>query len=190
MLVLIVAVALLVDVALSPTRGGENDNASGCAVALALAQRLRPLEHLDLHLLFSGARHAGAAGTRAFLARHDLPRERAIFLNVDRVGSGEVRYTRSHPQLGALCDQIVEDDFPAAPLNTRETNDGSAAGSRRFAAVTVTCRDHGDYASGRVEERSLESAVAFCTELIERIDAELGPSLAAPLAETALSESR
>ncbi|MDX6714804.1 MAG: hypothetical protein QOH30_1362, partial [Baekduia sp.] len=36
---------------------------------------------------------------------------------------------------------------------------------------------------------SLERAEAFCSELIERIDAEVGPSLASPVEETALSES-
>ena len=54
----------------------------------------------------------------------------------------------------------------------------------------MTCRDSGNYASGRVTEESLEKAEAFCAELIERVDAELGPSLAAPVDQTALSEPR
>ena len=200
-LVLIAAVALLVDVALSPTRGGENDNASGCVLALRLAERFgKPdaLRYFNLHVLFTGAQHAGTAGMRAFLKRHVLPRDHTVFLNVDRVGSGAVRYTeregalftqRSHPQLTALCEQIVEDDLDAAPLTSRAASDASAAGTNGYAAVTITCRERGDYASGRVAEESLERAEAFCAELIERIDAELGPSLAAPVEATALSES-
>jgi hypothetical protein len=196
-LVLIVAVALLVDIALSPTRGGENDNASGCVVVLRLAQRMSSLQYFNLHVLFTGAQHAGSAGMRAFLKRHELPRDHTVFLNVDRVGSGDVRYTRregalftqrSHPQLTGLCEQIVEDELEAAPLTSRSASDASAAGAAGYAAVTVTCRDWSDYASGRVAEESLERAEAFCAELIERIDAELGPSLAAPVEETALSE--
>jgi hypothetical protein len=199
-LALIVAVALLVDVALSPTRGGENDNASGCVVVLRLAQRFgapEALHHFNLHVLFTGAQHAGTAGMRAFLKRHELRRDHTVFLNVDRVGSGDVRYTRregalftqrSHPQLTALCEQIVEDELEAAPLTSRAASDASAAGAAGYAAITVTCRDSGGYASGRVAEESLEKAEAFCAELIERIDAELGPSLAAPVEETALSE--
>jgi hypothetical protein len=190
MLLLIVAVALLIDIALSPTRGGENDNASGCAVVLRLAQSMRPLEYFNLHVLFSGARHAGAAGTKAFVKRRAPGRERTVFLNVDRVGSGQVRYTRSHAQLIALCDQIVEDGFPAARLGARDSGDAAAAGARGYPGITVTCRERADYASGRVEERSLEAATAFCAELIERIDAQLGPSLATPSEATALSESR
>jgi hypothetical protein len=199
-LVLIVAVALLVDVALSPTRGGENDNGSGCVAVLRLAQRFgapEALQYFNLHVLFTGAQHAGTAGMRAFLKRHELPRDHTVFLNVDRVGSGDVRYTRregalftqrSHPQLTVLCEQIVEDELDAAPLTSHSASDASAAGAAGYAAVTVTCRDAGNYASGRVTEGSLEKAEAFCAELIERIDAELGPSLAAPVEETALSE--
>ena len=199
-LVLIAAVALLVDIALSPTRGGENDNASGCVVALRLAERFgRPeaLRYFNLHVLFTGAQHAGTAGMRSFLKQHVLPRDHTVFLNVDRVGSGDLRYTqregalftqRSHPQLTGLCEQIVEDELEAAPLTSRVASDASAAGTKRYAAVTVTCRDRGDYASGRVAGGSLERAEAFCAELIERIDAELGPSLAAPVEATALSE--
>jgi hypothetical protein len=199
-LVLLVALALLIDIALSPTRGGENDNASGCVLVLRLAQRFaapEALAYFNLHVLFTGAQHAGAGGMRAFRKRHTLPRHHTVLLNVDRVGSGEVRYTRregalftqrSHPQLTALCEQIVEDDLDAAPLTSRTASDASAA--EDYATITVTCRDRLDYASGRVDERALERAEAFCAELIERVDAELGPSLAAPVEATALSESR
>jgi hypothetical protein len=136
---------------------------------------------------------------RAFLDSHALPHHHTVFLNVDRIGSGGVRYTRregglftqrSHPQLTALCEQIVEDELEAAPLTSRSASDGAAAEARGYAGITVTCRDEGDYASGRVDEQALERAEAFCAELIERIDAELGPSLAASDEMTALSESR
>jgi Peptidase family M28 len=199
-LALLVALALLIDIALSPTRGGENDNASGCVLVLRLAQRFAApdaLTYFNLHVLFTGAQQAGAAGMRAFRKRHALPRDHTILLNVDRVGSGEVRYTRSegalftqrsHTQLTALCEQIVEDELDAAPLTSRAASDASAA--EGYATITVTCRDRLDYASGRVDERALERAEAFCAELIERIDAELGPSLAAPVEATALSESQ
>jgi hypothetical protein len=203
-LVLIVAVALLADIALAGTRGGENDNASGSVVVLRLADRLGAtdaLEHFDVHVLFTGAQKAGAAGMRAFLKAHRdrLPQDRTVFLNIDRVGSGTVRYTRRegallalrcHPQLVALCSQIAEDegDDGARPIVSRSAGDGSAAGSAGFPAITVTCRDRFDYASARVDEQALERAEAFCAELIERLDAEVGPSIVAPVEATALSE--
>jgi hypothetical protein len=183
---LIVAVALLVDIALAGTRAGENDNTSGCVLALALAERATT-EHFGVHVLFTGAQHAGCAGMRDFLKRHSnrLPRERTVFVNLDAVGSGAVRYTRregplatarSHVQLLDLADQIVEDGFDASSLVTRRPSDGAAAAAAGFAALTVTCSDP---ASGRVTEVSLDNVAAFTTELVARLDAEIGPRLGA-----------
>jgi hypothetical protein len=187
---LVVAVALLIDIALAGTKGGENDNASGVALALRLAERLTGnLEHFDLHLLLCGGQKAGAAGTRAFLKRHgaELPRERTVFLNIDEVGSGGVRYTaregaltttRSHPQLVQLCREIAEDDATGAQaIVNRSASDAHAARAAGFAAITVTCRGRRDLAGMRVEEDAIERAEAFCAELIARVDAELGPGL-------------
>jgi Peptidase family M28 len=199
-LLLIVAVALLADIALSGTKAGENDNASGCVLALRLTERYGDsLQHFDLHVLFTGAQKAGAAGMRAFLRRHHtrLRPDTTVFVNVDEVGSGAVRYTRregalvtlrSHPQLTSLCDDIAEDDESAEPIVNRSASDATAAGAAGFPAITVTCRDRLDYASGRVDERALEAAEGFCAELIERLDAEVGPSIVAPVEATALSE--
>jgi peptidase M28-like protein len=179
--VLIVAVALLADVALAGTKAGENDNASGTVLALRLATGAHA-EHFDVHVLLTGAGTAGAAGLKAFVKRHDLPRDSTVFLNLDKVGSGEVRYVSAHPQLRALAEQVED----AARLATRSTGDAAAATD--YAAITITCRDRLDYASGRVHEESLEAAEAFCLGLIDRLDEEVGPSLADPPEATALSE--
>jgi hypothetical protein len=192
---LIVAIALLTDVALAGTRGGENDNASGAVLVLRLAERLGTgLEHFGVHVLFAGAGKATAAGINSFIDRHDLAHDSTVFLNVDQVGSGAVRYTRregalvtmkTHPQLLSLSEEIDDD---ARPIVNRAVSDGAAATGRGFAAITITCRDRLDYASGRVEEAALERTEAFLVELIERLDAEVGPSIAAPVEATALSE--
>jgi hypothetical protein len=201
-LALIVAVALLVDIALSGTRAGENDNASGCVLTLRLTERWGggdALDHFALHVLFTGAQKAGAAGMRAFLRRHrDRVRpDTTVFVNVDEVGSGAVRYTRregalvtlrSHRRLSSLCDQIAEDDESAEAIVSRSASDASAATAAGYPAITITCRDRLDYASGRVDERALAAAEGFCAELIERLDAEVGSSIAAPVEATALSE--
>jgi Peptidase family M28 len=205
--VLIVAVALLIDIALSPTRGGENDNATGAALALALAERFGGgrLEHFDVHVLFTGGQKAVAAGSRAFLKRHksELGRERTVILNLDAVGSGTLRYTsregplvavKSHPQLVQVCDAIAEDDddenaFGARAIVNRAPSDGYAARSAGLPAITISCRGRLDYVAERVDEEALERAEAFCAELIQRLDAEVGADLAAPVEETVLSEA-
>jgi hypothetical protein len=194
-LALIVAVALLTDIALAGTRAGENDNASGTVLVLRLAERLGAgLEHFGVHVVFTGAGTANAPGIGSFMDRHDLGHDSVVFLNVDQVGSGAVRYTRregglvapkTHPQLLSLCEGIDDD---ALPIVNRATSDGAAVTARGFAAITVTCRDRLDYASGRVDEAALQRAEAFLVELIERLDAEVGPSIAAPVEATALND--
>jgi hypothetical protein len=204
---LIVAVALLLDIALAGTKGGENDNATGAALALRLAERFGGgrLEHFDVHVLFTGGQKAIAAGSRAFVKRHkgELGRERTVILNLDAVGSGTVRYAsregpliaiKSHPQLVRLCDAIAEDDqeensFGARAIVNRAPSDGYAARSAGLPAITISCRGRLDYVPARVDEQALERAEGFCAELIQRLDAEVGADLAAPVQETVLSEA-
>jgi Peptidase family M28 len=204
---LIVAVALLIDIALSPTKAGENDNATGAALALRLAERFGGgrLEHFDVHVLLTGSQKAVAAGSRSFLKRHkrELSRERTVVLNLDAVGSGTVRYTsregpivaiKSHPQLVQLCQAIAEDDedenaFGARPIVNRSPSDGYAARSAGLPAITISCRGRLDYVPQRVDAEAIERAEAFCAELIRRLDAEVGPDLAAQAEETVLTEA-
>jgi Peptidase family M28 len=204
---LIVAVALLLDIALSPTKAGENDNATGVALALRLAERFGGgrLDHFDVHVLLTGGQKAVAAGSRSFLRRHkrEVRREQTVILNLDAVGSGTVRYTsregplfaiKSHPQLVQLCQGIAEDDedenaFGARPLTGRSPSDGYAARSAGLPAITISCRARLDYVPARVDADAIERAEGFCAELIRRLDAEVGPDLAAQPEETVLSEA-
>jgi Peptidase family M28 len=204
---LIVAVALLLDVALSPTKAGENDNATGAALALRLAERFGKgqLDHFDVHVLLTGGQKAIAAGSRSFLKRHkrELSRGRSVILNLDAVGSGTVRYTsregpllaiKSHPQLVQLCQAIAEDDedenaFGARTLVNRAPSDGYAARSAGLPAITISCRGRLDYVPDRVDAEAIERAEGFCAELIRRLDAEVGPDLAAQPEETVLTEA-
>jgi hypothetical protein len=185
-LALLAAIGLLIDVALAGTKGGENDNGSGVVVVLRLAGH--ELEHFDLHVLLTGANKAGVAGMRAFLKRHAdrLEPDRTVFVGVDEVGAGEVRFARregalvtikAHQQLLELAGQIVEDGAAAEPLVSRRASDAYAARAAGFPALTITCRERRDYAPSRVDERAMRAAEDFCAELIERIDAEIGPAL-------------
>jgi hypothetical protein len=205
--VLILAVALLLDIALSGTKAGENDNASGAALALALAERFGggALEHFDLHVLLAGGQQALAGGSRAFLKRHkgELGRERTVVLNLDAVASGTVRYTtregplvavKSHPQVVEICDAIAEDDedekaFGARRLVNRVPSDGYAARSAGLPATTISCRGRLDNIPARVDGEALQRAEGFCVELIQRLDAEVGADIAAPVEESVLTEA-
>jgi hypothetical protein len=201
--VLIISVPLLVEAALSEPVPGANDNASGVATALRLAERFGgSLEHFDVWTLFTGSQEPFALGMIGFLKRHrvELSKNGTVFLNVDEVGAGTVRYTRregllqgvrSHDQLVELCEQIAEDDedtgdFGAKALTERTNSDGYAARFRGYPGITITCRGAMGYAPehhrptdtpDRIDDKALERAYGFCCELIERIDAEVGPEL-------------
>jgi hypothetical protein len=213
--VLIVSVPLLIDSALSDVSPGANDNASGVATVLRLAERYGgALENLDVRVLFTGAQEAQMLGMRSFLKRHkgELDAARTIFLGVDEVGNGTVRYVSRegyvftypyHPALLELCDEIAERDeeegrFKARRLKSRGAGDAHAARSAGFPAVSISCLNALDYAPNhhratdtpdQIDPDALERAYGFCSELIELIDERIGPDLAQGGDTTELSEA-
>lgn len=83
--------AAFIDIARSPTVPGANDNLSGVAVLVGLAQALkeRPVKGLRVLLASCGSEEVLQGGIHGFAARHfpDLDRERTWVVNVDSVGS-------------------------------------------------------------------------------------------------------
>jgi hypothetical protein len=83
--------AIVADVWRSPTVPGANDNLSGVASLVALAELLRerPVPHLRVLLVSCGAEETLQDGVRAFLTRHrdELDVESTWFVNLDTVGS-------------------------------------------------------------------------------------------------------
>jgi Peptidase family M28 len=83
--------ALVIDVWRSQTVPGANDNLSGVAVLVALAELLRehPIPGLRVLLVSCGAEETLQDGIRAFIARHrhELAPGRTCFINLDSVGS-------------------------------------------------------------------------------------------------------
>jgi Peptidase family M28 len=197
---LIVSVPYLADIALSGSVPGANDNASGVATVLRLAERYQgDLDNLDVWVLLPGAQEAGALGTRAWLRQHrrTLNSRATVVLNVDEVGAGTVRYAaregpliplRPHKQLLELCRQLEREDeeerrygVEAAPV--RRPTDAYAARARRLPAVTISCAPAPHHhqptdTPDNVDPEALERAFGFCSELIELIDEEIGPGIA------------
>jgi hypothetical protein len=87
----LVGAALVADVWRSQTVPGANDNLSGVAGLVALAELLRerPLPGLRVLLVSCGAEETLQDGVRAFLERHrhELAPARTCFVNLDTVGS-------------------------------------------------------------------------------------------------------
>jgi len=87
----ILGAALVADVWRSETVAGANDNLSGVAAQVALAEMLHelPLAGVDVLLVSCGAEETLQDGVRAFIARHraELDPKRTRFVNLDTVGS-------------------------------------------------------------------------------------------------------
>ena len=209
--VLILSLPYLADIALSHPVPGANDNASGVATVLRLAERYGgTLDHLDVWVLLPGAQEAGALGTRAWIKRHksELDPLSTIVVNVDEVGAGTVRYAskegpllalRQHPRLIALCDQIRDEDagegrYNARPQTARRPGDAYAARAGGIPAITISTSGALDRAPhhhrvtdapAEIDDAALERAFGFCSELIELIDERIGPDIAATADEGA-----
>jgi Zn-dependent M28 family amino/carboxypeptidase len=86
-----IATAAFADIARSPTVPGANDNLTGVAVLVALAERLRasPLDGLRVLLVSCGAEEVMQGGITAFGRRHfpHLDAATTFFLMLDTVGS-------------------------------------------------------------------------------------------------------
>ena len=208
---LIVSVPLLIDIALSGVVPGANDNASGVATVLKLAERYGgALDNFDLWVLFPGAEEGLVLGSRAWIKRHkdELDARNTVFVNVDSVGHGTVRWVKKegfvfplsyHPELLTLCEEIGEQqESETRGVVLRTLTDGYSMRSAGFPAVSIVCLNAMDYVPTfhqhddvpeNVDPKALERAFGFCCELVEAIDARVGPDLVRAPDETVLSES-
>jgi Peptidase family M28 len=151
-----IAVAAFADIGLRGPVPGANDNLSGVAVLVALAQALhrRPVEGLRVILLSAGAEEALQQGARAFANRHfpGLSRERTAFLNLDTVGSGRLvlldgegplRMERYDTGMGELVARCADElgIFIHRGLRSRNSTDGVVPMRAGYPAATLVSVD-------------------------------------------------
>lgn len=205
-IVLIVAVPLLADIALSPVVPGASDNASGVATVLRLADSYGDqLDSFDLWVLLTGAQESMQLGMAAFVKRHrkELDASSTVFVCVDNVGHGKVRYATKegyllaypyHPDLIRLCDQLRAEDaedpyYEVEPIVSRTATDATRARVAGYPAMSIGSTNalgfapnyhQGTDTPDTVDPDALQRAYEFCAELIELIDEEIGPQLEVP----------
>jgi hypothetical protein len=83
-------IALLAEADTTPHSPGANDNASGAATMMALAERAaeNPLQNTELWFVGSGCEEVGCYGIAALLDAHQSTLRDAFFLDFDMVGIG------------------------------------------------------------------------------------------------------
>ena len=206
-LILLGALFLLVDIELSDVVPAANDNASGVATTLSLAEELDadPLQNLDVWVVLPGAEESLLEGMRAFLRSHrkELDRDRTYFLNIDCVGGGELRYVTGQGlavtyaldrRLAELCAAVASADredgnrYRAEPVVHPLASDALAVRLAGFPVADLTMLAPGTMFPPnyhRMEDRpsaidpeALDRAHGFALDLIRQLDREAGRRLA------------
>jgi hypothetical protein len=192
---LIIALALLIDIALSTPSPAAGDNASGSAVALALLKALQaaPPRNLLVELVLQGAGDASGIGLRRYLRARQLKPADTVVLAVAATGRGHPCWYASDGQLVPLhyfgrlremCATIAagEPHLDATSQAGRGATPALPARVRRLPAIAIGCVDeHGLIPRSHqqtdtlehLDEGSLDRALQFGLMLIDAIDASL-----------------
>lgn len=128
---------------------GANDNASGVAALLRLAQRLAAegVPNTDVHFVVTGANQNWMHGAREFVKSGTLEWDRVSFLNLDSVGSGQLVYTTAAGMLHMTrCDRGMVNaaadlatEFEAKPIRlVTACSDVLVPLARGFKAMEIT----------------------------------------------------
>jgi hypothetical protein len=88
---------------------GANNNASGVAALLRLADRLKahPMEDADIWLIALGSHATAAAGIRHLLESGGIDRRTTCFLNLESVGSGALHYLEREGMVRACSADLA-----------------------------------------------------------------------------------
>jgi hypothetical protein len=181
---LVLALALLLEAGAATYGPTPQDNASGTAVAIALANALRagPPRHLSVELVLQGAGNGQEIGMRKYLRTHRTEPRNTIVLGIAPCPNGNVehwlsdgrliplRYSRTLRELCAGLDA-------GAGYRGRGATPAFPARTRGLPAIAVGCPEaHAQ----PVDEAALNRTVELALVLIDAIDASLVPAETAP----------
>jgi hypothetical protein len=102
---------------LTPYTEGANDNATGAAITLSIAEHLarQPLSNTEVWAVLSGCEEIGCYGAEAFARTHKNELQGAYWIALDSLGSGSITYltqetflipARSDPQLLEIAHSV------------------------------------------------------------------------------------
>jgi hypothetical protein len=196
--VLVLALASLLELSGAEPSPAANDNASGVAAALAIASALdsAPPRRLAVDVLLQGAGDAGGIGLGRFLRPRRGARTAAntIVLGLAPCGAGRPRWwlsdgallpLRFHARLRSVAARLADDE-PALGLEAQRGRGATPALAARFAGLPAlslgrvdelglaprshTSQDTPD----RLEPRAVDASVQLALMLIDAIDEDLG----------------
>ena len=171
---------------------GANDNASGVATMLALADKMSEEESLTPGVMFvaTGAEEVGTVGMLEFVREHGERIRDAMIINLDNLGRGHLCYIdcegmlaprRADPVLLWLAGKVVERKrLPVFRTSYRLlSTDATPALARGFRAMSVMAFDDDGTLPNwhwktdtleNVNIQNLETARAFVWNIARRLD--------------------
>lgn len=171
---------------------GANDNASGVAVLLGVGEKLgkKGLQETEVYLVATGSEESGTIGMIHFLK--DLKEEvkGAFVINLDNLGTGELKYTTgegmlkiypSSKELITFMEEINQEKGYGIKkgVNTLMTTDAIPAMARGFKAISLRAEDEQGLLPNwhwptdtweKVEEKNLLLAFEVVCQLVEKVD--------------------
>jgi len=174
---------------------GANDNASGVAVALEIAEQLsrQPLAHTAVWIVLTGCEEVGSYGAQDFLQRHASELDGGVWFTLDNIGSRDgvpvylaqetfLTTAKSDPELLRMAHEIAaaRPDLRAHEIKMKGAYTDGALGAK-YGLRVLTFESHNDSGmlsdwhrpSDTVQNVSVECADAtmhLIQHLLQRID--------------------
>ncbi|HEY1714391.1 MAG TPA: M28 family peptidase [Solirubrobacteraceae bacterium] len=197
---LVLALALLLELAAGPFGPAASDNGAGTAVAMSLVRALdaAPLRRLDVELILQGAGEAGMVGLRRHLRarRGELRPADTIVLGIAAGGAGRPTWWTSDGSLvplrytARLRGLAARTAGKRTPHRGRGTAPALPARARRLPALTIGCLDAGGLSPrshqagdtpAALDPASADALLQFALTLVDAVDADLART-ASPVA--------
>jgi hypothetical protein len=189
-----ITAALLADIGRSPVVPGANDDATGIAAVLALAQELRrsPPANLEAWFLGVGCEEGGMGGMVAFGRQHfpELSSRQPFILNFEVLGSGKLDVMEGegflkvypyHPDAVGLAAEVAREPAfsDVGSRVIRFETDALVPTRYGIPAITIASVNEDGYVSpyhwptdnpDNIDLGSVERGVAFASRMIELLD--------------------
>jgi hypothetical protein len=203
---LVLALALLLELAGSGRAPAANDNASGPAAAMSLVRALdaAPPQNLAVELVLTGAGDGAGIGLRRYLRsrRRELRPGNAVVIGFAACGVGTPRWwtsdgalvpLRYSRPLTSLCAAVADQEghLGAAPYRGRGSGPAFPGRLARLPATTIGCLaprrgglPHSHQPSDRpefLEGAALDATTQFSLMLVDALDAYLASRRAAEM---------
>jgi hypothetical protein len=190
---LLIGFALLLDLAGASWSPAAGDNATGVAVAIALASALdaAPVPGVAVEIVLAGAGESGGIGLRRYLRtnRRELQPSNAIVLGIAASGGGRPRWwasdgpfipLRYSATLRRLCKRVADDEphLNAGEHRGRGATPALPARARRLPAIAIGCTDDRGLAPrshqladtpDSIDPKALDDALQFALMIADEI---------------------